>query len=73
MAKTKLNPQAVVFVNDKQKPLEEMEEACAQKKIAFIGLRYGFLDRKVKKVDQALFQKKPVPFSKLLLEVSQAR
>lgn len=38
----------VVFINDKASHIKQLEETCIQKNVPFIGLRYGFLDEKVK-------------------------
>ncbi|MBS0623973.1 MAG: DUF2608 domain-containing protein [Verrucomicrobia bacterium] len=38
----------IIFVNDKATHLREVEVACEESHIPFIGLRYGFLDEKVK-------------------------
>jgi len=40
-------PQKVLFINDKASHLKEVEKACNEAQIPFIGLRYGFLDEKV--------------------------
>jgi hypothetical protein len=42
------NPTHVVFINDKASHLKELEDACRERHVPFIGLRYGFLDEKVK-------------------------
>ncbi len=44
----KYTPKAVVFINDKASHLKDVEEYCREGKIPFKGLRYGFLDEKVK-------------------------
>ncbi len=41
-------PKRIVFINDKATNLREIEVACEEQKIPFIGLRYSFLDEKVK-------------------------
>ena len=41
-------PTAVVFVNDKRDHITPIEEVCKERGISFVGLRYGFLDAKVK-------------------------
>lgn len=40
-------PKRVVFINDKESHLREVEKACDLFQIPFLGLRYGFLDEKV--------------------------
>ena len=42
------NPKSVVFIDDKLKHLDEVEKFCEKSKIKFLGLRYGYLDEKVK-------------------------
>lgn len=46
--KLNFHPKRVVFINDKATNLREVEVACEERKIPFTGLRYGFLDDKVK-------------------------
>jgi len=41
-------PKSVVFINDKATHLREVEVACIEKGIPFIGLRYGYTDERVK-------------------------
>lgn len=41
-------PTAVVFINDKASDLLQVEKGCEKKSIPFLGLRYGFLDERVK-------------------------
>jgi len=41
-------PSHVVFINDKATHIREIEEICEDLEVPFIGLRYGFLDEKVK-------------------------
>lgn len=40
-------PRKVVFINDKENHLAEVEESCEASQVEFLGLRYGFLDEKV--------------------------
>lgn len=42
------SPSSILFINDNASHLRSLEEACFQKDISFIGLRYGYLDEKVK-------------------------
>lgn len=42
------HPKSVLFINDKYANLREVEETCEERGIPFIGLRYGYLDNKVK-------------------------
>lgn len=47
-------PQYIVMIDDKRKNLEEVEKITLEMGIQFIGLRYGFLDEKVKNIDMAI-------------------
>ncbi len=44
-----LQPTTIVMIDDKIRYLKLIEHACQQRGINFIGLRYGFLDKKVQK------------------------
>ena len=46
-----LYPTAMVFINDKRHNIEQVEETCKQRGVPFVGLRYNFLDEKVKAFD----------------------
>lgn len=41
-------PKSVLFINDKATHLAQIEETCEERGVPFIGLRYGYLDEKVK-------------------------
>lgn len=41
-------PSKVIFVNDKYSHIVPVEEVCEELGIPFVGLRYGFLDQKVR-------------------------
>ncbi len=41
-------PSHVVFINDKATHIKDLEETCETRNVPFVGLRYGFLDEKVK-------------------------
>jgi|GEM_PF-243948 len=41
-------PKKILFVDDKEKYLREVEKDCLQHQIPFLGIRYGFLDEKIK-------------------------
>jgi hypothetical protein len=41
-------PETIVMIDDKRQYLEVIERACTKRGIKFIGLRYGYLDEKVK-------------------------
>lgn len=50
----RLQPKKIIFINDKHNHLTPVEEICEKEKIAFLGLRYGYLDEKVKSFSPAL-------------------
>jgi phosphoglycolate phosphatase-like HAD superfamily hydrolase len=41
-------PKRIVLIDDKIHHLRDVEDACAARKIPFVGLRYGYLDEKVR-------------------------
>jgi hypothetical protein len=41
-------PKKVLFVDDKESHLRHVENACVEHQVPFVGLRYGFLDDKIK-------------------------
>ena len=41
-------PEIIVMIDDKRQSLELIEQACVERGITFIGLRYGYLDEKIK-------------------------
>lgn len=42
------NPKLIIFVNDKESHIFPVEQYCTREKIPFIGLRYSYLDHRVK-------------------------
>jgi hypothetical protein len=60
------HPEAIIFVNDKATHLRDVELACIDKGIPFLGLRYGFLDQKVKNFRQDLADKQLEHFGHIL-------
>jgi phosphoglycolate phosphatase-like HAD superfamily hydrolase len=42
------HPKSILFVNDKLSHIKPLEEMCREDGIKFIGLRYGYLDEKVR-------------------------
>ncbi len=64
-------PKKVLFINDKLKPLKELEEECTKNKIDFTGLRYGYLDKKVKNLNLKLLEKKLPSFANIVLKISR--
>lgn len=51
------SPSSVVFVNDKATHIKEVEIACEEQGIPFVGLRYGFLDDKVQNFREEIADK----------------
>lgn len=47
-------PKEIVFINDKASHLRQVEITCEQRGIPFIGLRYGYLDPKLKRYDDTI-------------------
>ena len=62
----------MLFINDKASHLKEVERACEQAKIPFIGLRYGFLDEKVKRFSHEIAAIQWEHFGKLLSDEETA-
>lgn len=48
MDELNIKPKNIVFINDKATHLHDVEDMCENEGIPFIGLRYGYLDEKVK-------------------------
>ena len=46
-----VNPKKIVFIDDKEKNVKAIEDAANKLGIKFTGIRYGFLDEKVKAVE----------------------
>lgn len=44
----------VLFINDKRAHLEQIKETCAERKMPYLGLRYGYLDDKVNNFSEDL-------------------
>jgi len=54
LKKIKFKPKSVVFIDDKLKHLNEVEKFCEKLKIKFLGIRYGYLDEKVKNLSSII-------------------
>ena len=50
LEKAQYHPKKILFVDDRKCHLQNVETACNQRQIPFLGLRYGFLDEKVKRM-----------------------
>jgi len=46
----------IVFINDKRTHLDQIRETCEEKGIPFIGLRYGYSDKRVASFDEEIAQ-----------------
>lgn len=63
----------VVFINDKRSPLEEIQETCDEHGIPFTGIRYGYLDDKVKNFSEDLALLQFENFAKILSDEEALR
>lgn len=59
-------PAKVIFINDNMKPLKEVEEYSEKRGVDFIGLRYGYLDEKVKQFSKETSDVQFKKFSELI-------
>ena len=48
LAKLDYTPRRIIFINDKRGNLRQLEEGVDELRISFTGLRYGYLDNKVR-------------------------
>ena len=62
------DPQEVLFINDKRSNLEEVQQACKERGVPFIGLRYGYLDDKVRKFSEEAAEEQFRHISKFFTE-----
>ncbi len=56
----------IIFIDDKKSHLENFEKFCAKEKIDFVGLRYGFLDDKVKNLSTKLIEMPSIDLSSFI-------
>lgn len=70
----KLKPKKVVFINDKESHLKEIEESLEGQGITFVGLRYAFSDKKKSEFDWdiASYQFKHSSFERILSDEEAA-
>ncbi len=68
LEKMNYRPAHIVFINDKATHIREIEEICEEKNIPFIGLRYGFLDEKVKNFKKHLADIQYKKFGRILTD-----
>lgn len=48
------SPKSIIFIDDKEKHLIEVQNYCSGLKIKFLGFRYGYLDKKIKCFDKTI-------------------
>jgi len=63
---TKVDPKSIIYVNDKRSHFYPVEEFANHHQIPFIGLRYGFLDEKIRSLDRTLTDVQLKHFGKIL-------
>jgi hypothetical protein len=61
-----LKPKKIVFINDKRSHIMEVEESVVKRQIPFVGLRYGFTDKKVASLDKEIVDIQWAHFGKIL-------
>lgn len=59
-------PKSVVFIDDKVKHLNEVDKFCENLKIKFLGLRYGYLDEKIKNFQVLICDRQHKNFKNIL-------
>lgn len=69
LLEARFNPKKIVFINDKKSHLHPVEEFCREKNISFVGLRYGYLDKKVESFDPTVAEVQWQHFGKILSDV----
>lgn len=73
LEKINFMPSKVVFVNDKRGHLRQVEETMEKENIPFVGLRYGYLDQKVKNFREDIANIQFESFKKILSDVDAER
>lgn len=56
----------IVFINDKLQPLQDVQQICEKYDISFTGLRYGYLDEKVKSYNPQIARVEFENFGKII-------
>ena len=64
-----LQPTHILFINDKQQNIEEVEEYCTMHNVPFIGLRYGYLDASVESFNMNITRIQDHFFGKILSDI----
>jgi histidinol phosphatase-like enzyme len=68
LEKLNIKPSKIVFINDKATHLSQVEEACEEMGIPFIGLRYNYLDEEVARFDSKIADKQFERFCKIMTD-----
>ncbi|MCH9617499.1 MAG: hypothetical protein SP4CHLAM5_09270 [Chlamydiia bacterium] len=66
LEKLNIKPSKIVFINDKETHLRQVEESCKEMGIAFIGLRYNYLDEEVAGFNPKIADKQFERFCKIM-------
>lgn len=66
-------PESIIYVNDRRSRLEEVEQMCTEQGIPFKGLRYGFLDEKVRNFRKQVAEVQLYFFGRLLSDDAAER
>ena len=61
-------PKKIVFIDDKEKNIIDMDEKIINYDIEYVGLRYGFLDEKIKNFNRAISNFQLEYFKKILTD-----
>lgn len=61
-----LHPKGIIFVDDKMNNLLDVEKECAANQIAFWGLRYAYMDKKVQAMRPEVAEVQLKTFSQLI-------
>ena len=63
---TGYQPKKIMVVDDRISHLQDVEKACVTHQLPFLGLRYGFLDEKVKNLNPEIVKEQMEHFGHLL-------
>lgn len=59
-------PEHIVFIDDKLLHIKEVQAECERNGVSFVGLRYGFLDEKVKNFSPEIVEVQMKEFGKIM-------
>jgi hypothetical protein len=59
-------PKSILYINDKEAQLKEVEAMCKKVSIPFVGLRYGGFDSRAKEFDPSIASVQLAPLSQIL-------